>query len=75
MSKLMKKHLKIKVSGRVHGVFFRQTAMEEATRLELFGYADRLENGGIIIEAEGEEEKLQFFYNGVIEARSWLGLN
>lgn len=58
----MKKRVKINVSGRVQGVFYRQMAMEEARRLNIFGYADRTEGGGIVIEAEGEEEALRRFF-------------
>ncbi|MFA7208824.1 MAG: acylphosphatase [Parcubacteria group bacterium] len=57
----MKKNLRVTVHGRVHGVFFRRTAMEEAVKLGLSGYADRLENGRVIIEAEGDMRSLEIF--------------
>jgi acylphosphatase len=57
----MKKRIIIQVHGRVQGVFYRQMAQEEAQKLGLAGYADRKPNGGIIIEAEGEEMHLHKF--------------
>jgi len=57
----MKKRIIIQVHGRVQGVFYRQMAQELAQKLGLGGYADRLPNGGIIIEAEGEEMHLHKF--------------
>lgn len=57
----MKKRLCVTVYGRVHGVFFRQTAMEEAGRLGLFGYADRLADGSVRIEIEGDKKTLEIF--------------
>lgn len=69
----MKKHLTIKIYGRVHGVFFRQSASEEARRIGLAGYVDRLANSGIVIEAEGREQDLEIFlrwcYRGSYLAR------
>ncbi|MFA4817173.1 MAG: acylphosphatase [Parcubacteria group bacterium] len=57
----MKKRIIIQVHGRVQGVFYRQMAQEVARKLGIGGYADRLPNGGIIIEAEGEEAHLEIF--------------
>lgn len=57
----MKRHLDINIYGKVQGVFFRQMAMEEAEKLGIVGYADRLQDGSIQIEAEGEEEELKKF--------------
>ncbi len=58
---MIKKRIIINVHGRVQGVFYRQMAQEEAQKLGISGYADRLPSGGIIIEAEGEAEHLQKF--------------
>lgn len=57
----MKNRIVIQAHGRVQGVFYRQMAREEAQKLGISGYADRLPNGGIIIEAEGEEAHLHKF--------------
>lgn len=55
------KHLKIKVTGRVQGVGFRNAAKHRADQLELKGFARNEEDGTVYIEVEGGEEKLQKF--------------
>jgi len=57
----MRKHLNIKVFGRVQGIFFRATAKEQADKLNLLGFARNEKDGSVYIEAEGEEEKLDKF--------------
>lgn len=54
----MKKKVHIVVSGLVQGVFFRASAREEANRLGLSGVARNLADGGVQIDAEGEEGSL-----------------
>lgn len=53
------KHLKIHVSGKVQGVWFRQNTLEKAKELGLVGIVENLQDGTIRIEAEGGEENLQ----------------
>ena len=55
------KHLTIRVSGKVQGVFFRVSAKEQADRLGVKGFVCNEPNGEVRIEAEGEEDKLQLF--------------
>ncbi len=55
------KHLKIRVFGKVQGVWFRQNALEEAKELGLAGKVENLSDGSVDIEAEGDEENLQKF--------------
>lgn len=47
------------VHGRVQGVFFRQSALTEALRLGLTGYARNNTDGTVTIEAEGPAAALQ----------------
>jgi acylphosphatase len=47
------------VSGRVQGVGFRFWVLEEAQRLGLKGWVRNLRDGGVELEAEGDEEQLQ----------------
>lgn len=54
-----KKRIEIKVSGRVHGVFFRDSIQRRARSLGLFGFVKNLETGEVLIVAEGEEVKLK----------------
>lgn len=57
----MKKHLNIKIFGKVQGIFFRVTAKEKADQLGITGFARNEPDGSVYIEAEGEEEKLDEF--------------
>ena len=55
----MRKQVRILVSGRVQGVFFRASAREEAKRRQINGFARNLPNGGVEIVGEGEEKDLK----------------
>lgn len=61
MDPVSKKHLDIKVSGRVQGVFFRVSAKHEAHKLGLTGFAKNCEDNSVCIEAEGDEPSLRKF--------------
>ncbi len=54
----MKSSLRVTVSGKVQGVFYRSTAQEVADKLDLTGYVRNLEDGSVEIFAEGDKEKL-----------------
>lgn len=55
----MKKLFKITVSGRVQGVFFRDTTRQAALELGIAGLVRNQPDGTVYIEAEGEEETLK----------------
>jgi acylphosphatase len=57
----MKKHLNIKVYGRVQGVFFRHSAKQKARELGVKGFVRNEPDNTVYIEAEGEEENLKQF--------------
>jgi acylphosphatase len=57
----VKRHLSIRVYGRVQGVFFRQTAKEKALRLGLTGFARNEPDGTVRIEVEGHATSLERF--------------
>ncbi|MBI2017470.1 acylphosphatase [Candidatus Daviesbacteria bacterium] len=57
----MKKHLNIKVTGLVQGVFFRVSAKDQADKLSIKGFARNEKDGSVYIEAEGEKENLNKF--------------
>ena len=52
------KTLDIRVSGRVQGVFYRQTTREKAGELGLKGKVMNLDDGKVRVIVTGEEEKL-----------------
>ena len=55
----MAKHLQIKISGNVQGVGFRFCAYEKFVELGLVGKAENTPDGGVMVNAQGEEAKLQ----------------
>jgi acylphosphatase len=57
----VKRHLRIRLYGRVQGVYFRQGAKREALRLGLAGYARNEPDGTVLIEVEGDQPALDRF--------------
>ena len=55
---MIAQHRTFLVYGRVQGVFFRQSAQEQARRLGVSGYARNNPDGTAIIEAEGSAAAL-----------------
>jgi acylphosphatase len=49
----------IVVSGRVQGVFFRQSTVDEARRLGLRGWVRNLPDGRVEAEVEGERSDVE----------------
>jgi acylphosphatase len=49
------------VSGRVQGVWYRDTARQEAERLGLAGSAANRPDGRVVLEAEGEPAAVEAF--------------
>jgi acylphosphatase len=54
----MKKHISIKITGRVHGIGFRFSSYEKFVDLGLIGKAETTPDNAIVVEAEGEEAAL-----------------
>ena len=52
-------HFNITVSGKVQGVFYRQSTLEIANQLGVKGFVKNESNGNVYIEAEGAEENLK----------------
>ncbi len=57
----MPRHVYIKVTGKVQGVFFRHEAKRKADDLGITGYVENKSDGSISIEAEGHREELARF--------------
>lgn len=51
-------HYKIKVQGKVQGIFYRASTKEMAQKLEIKGFVKNLEDGSVYIEAEGDKARL-----------------
>ena len=56
MSNTVRAH--IRVTGRVQGVFFRQTTAQEASLLCVTGWVRNLPNGDVEAVVEGEPERV-----------------
>ena len=52
------KSIKILVSGKVQGVFFRDGTRRKAMELGLNGYAKNLPDGDVEVVAQGNEDKI-----------------
>lgn len=57
----MIKHAVITIQGQVQGVSFRAEAQKKAKTLGLRGFVKNLEDGGVYVEAEGEERDVKKF--------------
>jgi acylphosphatase len=55
------KHIAIKISGNVQGVFFRASTKDIAEKLRIKGFVRNEKDGSVYIEAEGEEKTLKIF--------------
>ena len=52
--------LRVRFSGRVQKVGFRLETYELAKRLELTGFCRNLENGDVLAELQGPEDRIHF---------------
>jgi acylphosphatase len=52
---------RLQIFGKVQGVFYRQSAQEMAKSLSLNGWVKNLPDASVLLEAEGEKEKLEMF--------------
>jgi len=57
----MIKHINIKVYGKVQGVWFRRSTLENAVSIGVCGFVRNEADGTVYIEAEAGEETLQEF--------------
>lgn len=51
----------LRIRGKVQGVFFRESARQEATRLGLTGWVRNRDDGSVEAVAEGESAALEEF--------------
>ena len=51
-------YVKLKVIGRVQGVFFRVSTRDKAKELELRGWVRNVSDGSVELEASGPKEQL-----------------
>lgn len=64
---------KIRVSGKVQGVFFRASAKKKADEIGIHGIVKNEQDGSVYIEAEGPQHLLEEFitwcHKGPVAAR------
>ncbi len=60
-------HWKIKVYGRVQGVYYRAWAKENAEKMGLTGFVQNEPDGSVYVEVEGKENALQKFADLCLE--------
>lgn len=60
---MITKHLNIRVSGKVQGVYYRASAKDKADELGIFGFVCNESDGTVYLEAEGDEAGLDQFIN------------
>jgi acylphosphatase len=54
-------HFDIHVTGKVQGVWFRKSAVQQAWQSGITGYAMNRDDGSVFLEAEGPREALETF--------------
>ncbi|HEX7757790.1 MAG TPA: acylphosphatase [Niabella sp.] len=52
---------KIRITGKVQGVFFRRSAKEQADIMGIMGSAENMSDGSVVIYVVGDEVPLQRF--------------
>ncbi|MEW6440692.1 MAG: acylphosphatase [bacterium] len=62
------RRIRMTVSGRVQGVFFRHHTREQAERIGITGWVRNLPDGRVEVVAEGTPEQLR-----LLEASCWEG--
>lgn len=55
----MKKHLKLKITGKVQGVWYRASMQKEANRLNVAGLVKNEPDGSVYAEVEGDHLMLK----------------
>ena len=55
------KHISIRITGKVQGVFFRASTRDKAEQLGIHGFVQNDPDGSVYIEAEGDEDTLRQF--------------
>ncbi len=67
----MKKRIVCVIAGRVQGVMFRAYTKSLAKRNGITGYVENRDDGTVYVEAEGEEDDLKKFVQGLRTGSRW----
>ena len=55
----MPSHIRLRITGRVQGVFYRQSTAEKARELGLKGFVMNMKDGSVVLEAAGDDVSLK----------------
>ena len=69
------KRVRLFVTGKVQGVFFRQTLKVMAKKNNIFGWVKNLKDGRVESILEGDEEKINRLLNGLMTVLQIQELN
>ena len=64
------KRYRVLFKGRVQKVGFRLQVQKLAERLDITGYCENLENGDVVAELQGEENRIRFLLSYMIQKNS-----
>lgn len=67
----MKKHVNIRITGKVQNVGFRYAALKTAQKYDVAGFVKNDPGGSVYIEAEGEEPKINHFIAWCHDGPAW----
>lgn len=57
------KNISLRIYGKVQGVYFRVSTREKANHLNITGFVRNERDGSVYVEAEGDDESLDEFFN------------
>ncbi len=55
------KTVKLKITGKVQGVFYRANSRDQANKLGLSGYAKNMNDGSVEVLLQGNKENIEDF--------------
>jgi acylphosphatase len=67
----MERQINLTVTGKVQNVGFRFFTEKKAVETHIKGYVKNLPDGGVYIEAQGEEKDLQTFKDFIMTGPKW----
>ncbi len=67
----MIKSVRMKISGRVQHVGYRYFAIKEAGKYQVNGWVKNEPDGSVLVEAEAEEQNLDFFILSLKKGPGW----
>lgn len=67
----MKKHVNIRVTGRVQNVGFRLAAQKAASERHVSGFVRNEPDGSVYLEAEGDDDDVDSFIKWCHHGPSW----